>query len=196
MRLSDHQVRERIRRLCTANFHRKIPEGNERWLSAYADASYAEHGEHPGASWGVWIRTNRHRVLRAGPCPRWVFGTGSTYAELCGVYTAIVTALDGLDDRANIMVVKTDCQGVRQWFGWGGRLRFPPESEALRMVLDAFERADAAGVRLVIKWVRGHAKKDTTQGYLNHRVDQMAIKARHTNRIVDWSVEVDQPVAS
>lgn len=184
-------TRDRIRQLATANRQRKVATGEERWLSAYSDASYKEHRPHAGAAWGIWVRTDRHRIIRAGPCPAWVYGKGAMYAELHAVYMAVVTALDGLDPDANIMVVKTDCKSLLRSFGWGGRLKFLPEDEALSLVLDAFERADAAGVRLIVKWVKGHARTDTTQGYLNDRVDRLAGKARETGRVVEWSKEVD-----
>ena len=181
-------LRQRIEQLRRENFRRKVEKGKEIWIAGYSDASFKGDEPFRGSSWGLWLRDGHQRHLRAGPCPAWVMEAGSAYAELMGVHQTVVT---GLVLEGNIMVVKTDCQAVVQWFGWGkGGGSYPKHEQGQRVVIDTLERAADRGIRLIIKWVPGHKERKSTQGYINDRVDKMARKAREQHRIVEWSCDI------
>ena len=187
-----HQLQKRIRELQMDNWRIQLGRGSEVFLAGYSDASFAHNGLNPGAGWGLWVRDHATRILRARPCPKWVRNTTSQYAELCSVYIAIVTALDELDtELGNILVIKNDNQGVCQWFGAKGGRTYPKAIRAMRMVIDAFERAAASEVKLIVKWVPGHKEKQTTKGYLNDQVDGMAVAARTKGRVVEFRGVID-----
>lgn len=154
-------------------------KGQERWLSGYSDASFKAEPPQAGGGWGCWVRDSHTRVLRAGPCPEWV--QNSQDAELCGVFSAIYTALTKLQsDWANILVIKTDNQGVARWFGWGKSKCTPQPGKRAELVEKALLLANEKRVRLIVAWVKGHRGQVDTSAYLNTRVDQMAGTARKT----------------
>ena len=171
--------KKHLRDLRRAN--RKLDvHGREVWLTGYSDASYSPKGNLGG--WGVWVRDSSRRIHRAGPCPDWI--VGSQDAELCGVWAAVHTALTHLDhETANILVVKTDCQNVAKYFGWGSG-NFPKDPNSFRLVCQAFAMTHERGIRLVVTWVKGHQGTGTTKGYLNEQVDQMAGVARRDGKKV------------
>jgi len=188
-------LRKQINRLMSSNWRRKVPPGQEVWLSGYTDASYAANGPHRGAAWGIWIRDHDRRVLRSAPCPPWVTDSRQSvnHAELCGVHAAAMTILEKLDtERGNIAVVKTDSQAVARMFGWKGRPRYPKHIEALRLVAEVYEKMEEAEIKFIVKWVKAHKERHSTQGYLNDRVDNMAGKARQFNRPFEWEGEIDR----
>jgi len=181
-------LRQRIEQLRRENFGRKVTKGEEVWIAGYSDASYKNDEPFRGSSWGLWVRDAHHRHLRAGPCPDWVMGAGSTYAELMAVHQAVIT---GLPLEGNIMVVKTDCQSVVQWFGWGREGGgYPKHPQGQELVIHTLEQAAAREVRLIVKWVPGHKERKSTQGYLNDRVDRMARTAREQHRLIEWSCAI------
>lgn len=188
-------LQKRIDDLQLGNWRRKIATGQEVWLAGYADASYKGDEPYRGASWGLWVRDHNLRILRAGLCPDWVMGKhGVAHAELYGVYEAVITSLERLDSKTcNILVVKNDNAQVCDWFGARGGGHYPTKAEACGLVIDAYERCAAADVRLIVKKVKGHAGKGTTQGYLNHRVDRMAWDARVKRRPSEWVGEIEKP---
>lgn len=154
-------------------------KGQERWLSGYSDASFKPEPPQAGGGWGCWVRDSNTRILRSGPCPDWV--RNSQDAELCGVFSAIYTALTKLDsDWANILVIKTDNQGVARLFGWGRSKCTPRPGQQAELVEKALLLANEKRVRLIVAWVKGHRGHVDTSAYLNTRVDQMAGEARRT----------------
>lgn len=194
MPVEEAALRKQINRLMADNWRRNVPKGQEVWLSGYTDASYADKGPQAGGAWGIWVRDHDRRVLRAGPCPRWVHESNQSvnHAELCGVHAAAMTIIEKLDvTRGNIAVVKTDSQAVASWFGWKGHRRFPRHREALRLVAEVYEKMEAHGIKFIVKWVKGHKERESTQGYLNDRVDKMAGEARRKGRMLEWEVEID-----
>jgi len=154
--------------------------GMERWLSGYSDASYKAEPPAAGGGWGCWVRDQRTRVIRSGPCPGWI--SEANDVELCGVFAAINTAVRYLDTEwANIMVIKTDSQAVCRWFGWqkGALPRKPEQSD---LVYRAFKLAMDNSIRLVVTWVKGHRGTVDTKAYLNTQVDKLAGEARKTGQ--------------
>lgn len=155
--------------------------GQQRWLTGYSDASFKPEPPQVGGGWGCWVRDSHTRILRSGPCPEWV--QNSQDAELCGVFSAIYTALTKLDsDWVNIMVVKTDNQGVARWFGWGKVTCTPKPGKQADLVQKAIEQANEKQVKLIVSWVKGHRGEQDVSAYLNTRVDQMAGEARKTRQ--------------
>lgn len=158
---------------------RHVPE--PVFMSGYADASFKADPPDQGGGWGIWVRDHHTRVVRSGVCPEWV--ESSVQAEFCAVWAAIYTALTHLDtQRCNILVIKTDCQEVAKYFGWSQNQQTPSDPNVVRICLKAYEMAKSHGIKLVVKWVRGHQRKskDNVPGYLNDRVDELASKARLT----------------
>ena len=175
----DDQQRE-IMRLRAQNAAFAPAAGLERWLSGYSDASYKAEPPAAGGGWGCWVRDQRTRVIRSGPCPGWVSEPNDV--ELCGVFAAINTAVRHLDTEwANIMVIKTDNQAVCRWFGWrqGG---LPRKSEQLDLVYRSLQLVTDKGIRLVVTWVKGHRGTVDTKAYLNTQVDKLAGEARRTGQ--------------
>jgi len=156
------------------------------YISAYCDASFLyQMGRRGRCGWGAWLRDGATRLLVAEEIPEvleWV--KGSTQAELYAVYQTVHHALKHLDSETGThLVVKTDCKGVVGWFaarkGCGAR-----ETEIVGACLDACE---AAGVKLCVKWVRGHQRKDkNVTTYLNARVDELAKRAMMEGERVFW----------
>ena len=180
-----HSMREHkrsvIQRLLKENAKFTPEKGMERWLTGYSDASYKQLHPMAGGGWGCWVRDSTTRILRSGPCPEWV--SDSQDAELCGVFSAVHTALTRLDaEWANIMVVKLDNQGVARWFGWQGTGSFPRKTEQQDLVCRALQAANAKGVRLIVTWVKGHRGTRDTAAYLNTQVDEMAGVARRNRQ--------------
>jgi len=171
---------KKLRQLHQLNRHLNVT-GRKIWLTGYADASYKLEGTQHMAGWGIWVRDHAARIHRAGRCPDWV--ETAQDAELCAVWAAIHTALTKLDaDSSNIMVIKTDCQSIARYFGWGRGCSpsIPAKADCRRIVGQALELALNHEVRLVVTWVKGHQGSKTTQGYLNNQVDKMARDARLT----------------
>ena len=194
MASEESRLRKQINRLMSDNWRRKVAKGSEVWLTGYSDASYADKGPQAGGAWGVWVRDHHRRVLRAGPCPRWVHESRQSvnHAELCGVHAAAMTIIEKLAvDEGNIAVVKTDSQAVARMFGWKGRPRYPQHIEALRLVAEVYERMETHGIKFIVRWVKAHRERQSTQGYLNDRVDKMAGEARRKGRVMEWEVEID-----
>jgi len=160
--------------LANRNRQRKIDDPH--FLSGYSDASF--HPDTHEGGFGAWVRDDRQRVIVSGPTPPWA--TTSNLAELAALFAATYIGVTRLDaDRANIMVVKTDCQAVAKWFGWGGGQRLPKKHpDALRIIRDTWKLAEDHNLKLIVKWVKGHQGTGSTPGWLNDRVDKMARKAR------------------
>ena len=186
-------LRNQLGKLRRTNFARQIPEGQEVWLAGYSDASYSHQGGRHSGGWGLWVRDDHHRILRMGPCPDWIQNV--QHAELCGVVAALHTAMSHLNrTAANIMVVKTDNQGVAKWFGWRGRRGeqyvFPDDDRVVDLLLQVYEQAAMHEIRMIVTWRKGHQKNDSTEGYLNHRVDRLAHEGRtkRTSRMMTYDL--------
>lgn len=174
-------IAHEARRLFLCNRARNPPKGEERWLSGYADASF--HPQSKNGGWGAWCRDDETRVLASGPTPSWC--QISNDAEMVAVCKAVEVALTHLDRvKANIMVIKTDCQAVARWFGWnvGLRANLPRSPENLSLLLATYEAVEAAEVKLVVTWVKGHNGTGDTKSYLNTQVDQMARRASRSQK--------------
>lgn len=174
--------------------------GEPVWLTGYCDASFKPDAPGAGAGFGLWVRDSQVRALRAEPCPPWV--RCSNEAELCGAFGAVHCAL-GLPDapRAHGMMIKTDSRVVQGWvLGDRPSSRRPrrvrgspglrPEVEDL--LRRALERTAQARIKLFIRWVKGHQRKDANvRNYLNNRVDALAREARLHGARFQWSCRVD-----
>ena len=177
-----------VRRLKAVNASLQV--SHPLWLSGYSDASWKESTKEGG--WGLWVRDHETRILRAGPTPEWV--TNITYAEFHGVEQALMTALNHLCNRwANIVVIKTDNQSVASWFGWQNGNGVPKLHEAQERMKVVYETAALWNIRIIVKWVKGHQRNDSTACYLNNRVDSMAGKARKDRETFWWTCPISNP---
>jgi ribonuclease HI len=147
-----------------------------RFLTGYSDASWRHDEPHRAGGWGAWIRDGNRRILMSGPCPLWV--DNASDCELIGVANAAIVAMRKLDQKANIVVVKTDSQDVCRWFGFRRGSRGPSKREAREIIIKVLQEGAERGVKVIVKWVKGHQGTGSTPGYLNTKVDQMARKAR------------------
>lgn len=149
------------------------------FISTYSDASLKPNHTNTTfqSGWGVWIRDSDQSIHRSGPGPSWAIKIQQV--ELCAVYVAIYSALSFFNTaEANILVVKTDCHATAQFFGWHRGRRLPKCYRSCLLILWALEQCKLAGLKLVVKWVKGHQKDNTLEGYLNHQVDRLAKQGR------------------
>lgn len=174
---ADRSITELIR----VNHRRRIPEAAV-WVGGYSDASVSQARDRAGIAW--WVRGPTLRVVSHEPAPPWVKDVG--LAELAGVCRAIkeafiihgVTPLDAIS-------VRTDNQQVARAMGWRKGKRWVYKSYGLdwdREIRQAFHRAEILGILLRVSWTKGHAGGQTTQSYLNERVDKLARLARYGQR--------------
>lgn len=153
----------------------KVREAYPVFLTGYSDASWEESSKKGG--WSAWVRDSFTRVIRAGPCPSYT--ATNVEAELGAVWAAVYTALSELDHHsADILVVKTDCQGVASWFGYRGSTSMPKRLESKRLVFKCFQMAAERHIQLIVKWVKGHQGTGSAEGFLNDAVDKLSRKAR------------------
>jgi ribonuclease HI len=184
------KLKQKIRELLRINESKHISKAI--YISAYTDASW--HPTDKQGGWGMWGRDDYKRILASGPCPPWA--DDPNLNELCGVAASVKICVNHLASKeANILIIKTDSQSVCQWFGWkGGVVRdgaIPEKIEAKELVRRALETVDSAGLKLVVRWVKGHRGHVDIKGYLNDRVDGMAKIARKSRKFRFWSVIVD-----
>lgn len=177
-----------LRQLQIANRGRDVQ--NAVFLSGYVDASY--HHDTKRAGWGCWLRDAHTRILRNGPSPRWV--SSANDAELTALFAGIWTAVSSLDTtQANILVLKTDSQHAARLFGWdGGTKKEPKRIQVLDLIFRGFDLAERAGLKLIVKWVKGHQGTAYTQAYLNTQADRLAKEAMRTQRGRQRVVDLNQ----
>ena len=111
-------------------------------------------------------------------CPSKIKNSQS--AELYAVVMAIEHAVNKLDAAgANSIVIKTDCQGVAQWFGWRWCRSIPRRyGNDLNLLDRAYRAAHKHELFLIVTWVRGHQRNNRAGGYLNNQVDTLSRRAR------------------
>lgn len=85
-------------------------------------------------------------------------------------------------DRVDGVGVKTDCQAAVDTLKFGAKPHrrgdFRVFQERLLEGLEKKSAEQGSPVKVRIRWVKGHQGKGTTQGWMNNRVDQLAVKAR------------------
>ena len=190
-----------ISRLQQAQAARRRPSFREAaYITAYTDASIRQGV----AGWSAWMRDEAYRIVARGPCPSWV--EHSTQAELCGVVAAIHLAcehffLDAEQIAAGrvVLVIKTDSQQTAHHFGWQPAQptqctpKEPtcPKGVKERVLLyRGLECAEVAGVKLVVKWVKGHQRNRTTQAHLNSKADRLARQGTRQGVVSLWAAAV------
>ena len=109
-----HKELDRLFRSRKLNW--KFKFDNPRFIAAYCDASFHERGRCGG--WGAWVRDDFERLVVGNK----IFDINTSYqAELFAVRETIKVGVENLNtERSDIFVVKTDCQQVAKFFGWGG----------------------------------------------------------------------------
>lgn len=135
------------------------------FLTAFCDASF--RGGPSGFAY--WIRDSERRLIGSHSANL----KTSTDAELMGVIAAIRACLDNFDP-ADILVVKCDCQAVVKLFRPGGRTRHERSADLAKRAINS---VNSVGMKLIVKWTKGHSTEKTPEAYLNDRVDVLAREA-------------------
>lgn len=133
------------------------------WVTAYTDAS-VRNGK---ATWAIWLRCERGRVIKAGVCPEI---TNNVAAEVYAAYMALTHALATWEGVEGIQI-NSDCQTVVQFKRWPMSKNAEIRCEELRF------RSAASAIRVTTKWIKGHqASNKGVRQYLNNQVDKLAAK--------------------
>lgn len=186
---------DRLKNLARSNWLKRT-DGEAVFLSGYADASFNPADKRGG--YGVWVRDHEKRVVAGGPCPEWA--ADSMLAEFWAVCRAVHVAMEKLDrTNANIVVIKSDCQAVVEWFR-GERPRVAPRvvEAVVPEMVKVFTVMKWADLRLIVKWVKGHQGnrhgngETNVQGWLNNHVDQIARRCRVSRETVLEVSRVDE----
>lgn len=148
------------------------------WVTLYTDAGF-----HPvaGGTYGCRtrhrfppLRTEIHGVV---PHPCSDCNVAEMHAIVVGIEHVLTTwpRVDGVG-------VKTDSQTAQAILKFGARPHrradFRALQERLQRALKAKESEQGSVVKVRIQWVRGHQTNESTSGWLNNRVDELARRAR------------------
>jgi ribonuclease HI len=134
----------------------------------YCDASWSHHRQRGG--WAVWLRSNDGRIIEHGRVPDYC--TLSYEAELAAIFAGVHLATKKWPTTEAVLI-RSDC---RQALDLIGEKR-PPKAKhpgACRLVSKILEVRDAAKVRLIPRWVKGHQDGQKVDAWLNRRVDLLS----------------------
>jgi ribonuclease HI len=137
------------------------------WITLYTDASYSPKD---GGGWGVWIRSERGRIVRRGKCPPYVRSSGA--AELSAIYAGVHIALRAWGAEVQGVFVRSDSQEAL--------LRATPSTPlardvATRRLQQKLRSLLGPSIELQTRWVKGHQGASRgTAAYLNTAVDRLA----------------------
>jgi ribonuclease HI len=137
------------------------------WVTAYSDASF-KHGK---GSWGIWLRSEQGRLVKAGTCPEWV--DTNTTAEMCAGYVALFLAHRTWPKMTHLCL-NSDCQATVGYLAT--KCTQEPSRESMRRIQKLVRDFCAGHGRIYIrtKHVKGHMRGDDVRTYLNHQVDRIA----------------------
>lgn len=135
------------------------------WVTLYSDASLRE-----GISgWGVWLRSERGRIVEKGRCDDWVNDINA--AELFAVYKALELTVAAWPETKG-MQVNTDNQVVlRSLWPWSPAHSHPTIKRAQDLVRELLKKHE---IRVRTKHVKSHQKGDDVRSWLNNRCDKLA----------------------
>ena len=144
------------------------------FVTCYTDASWYHHDKVGG--WAVWIRSERGRIVKHGPCPGYI--KNSMQAELAAIYAGIRLTMNYWPDTGRILV-RSDCKAALQKLKEAklGKTPRRDTNKALNPVTRLCWKIEDVDVEVVPKWVRGHATDGSVQTWLNNHCDAEAKKA-------------------
>ena len=141
------------------------------WVTVYADASFDRDD---GGGWGVWVRSERGRIVRRGKCPPYV--TTSGQAELAAIYAGLFLALRAWGADVRGFFVRSDSQEALLYLDSKAPLS---RARAVARLQTKIRGLIRPGVDVHAKWVKGHQKRSTGTGaYLNAACDKLAKRGR------------------
>jgi ribonuclease HI len=137
------------------------------WVTCYADASYTRK---TGAAWAVWLRSDRGRIVKSGPCPSYV--TDSTCAELAAIFAGVFLALRAWPGTRGVLV-RSDCQSALALADPAAKLARKHANRTLQQKLR--ELVAESSIELSFRWVKGHQPATAgTAAWLNRSCDKRA----------------------
>jgi ribonuclease HI len=139
-------------------------------VTCYTDASY---NEGRGASWSVWIRSDRGRIIRSGRCPPFV--QNSTTAELAAVYAGMILVVRSWPE-VSLLLIRSDCQTALDLVVGTVRAK---EKSARRIQRKISALLVQRRLEVRCRWVKGHqAPSSSKEAFLNHSCDRLARAAQ------------------
>lgn len=132
----------------------------------YCDASFCHQSKVGG--WAVWLRSDQGRHVESGPMPDYC--TSSNDAELAAIYAGIYRAAT-MWPQAEVVLVRSDSDTALNWMARRHEASSPGSRRLVAKIRDLEKQHR---LRLVPRWVQSHQRGNTTDAYLNRRVDQMA----------------------
>lgn len=141
------------------------------WVTCYADASLSGRD----AAWAVWLRCDEGRLVRSGPCPRYV--RDSNAAELAAIFAGVHLTMARWGERVRGISVRSDSRVAIELAASGA----PPSRDrgCRRLQTKLRELVEQRGIDLDARWVRGHQPlANGTVAFLNGRCDALAKQAR------------------
>ncbi len=139
------------------------------WVTLYTDASFETRSR--AAAWAFWARSELGRVIRSGVCPPYC--TNSTHAEAAAILAGIYLALKQWRNEIEGILVRSDAKGALEVFKYGAPE--PKDEVLLKFHRKARQILEPQGVKIRIKWVKGHRSRETgVDAWLNAECDKMA----------------------
>jgi ribonuclease HI len=134
------------------------------WVTLYADASFRNRG-----GWGVWLRSEKGRIVRSGECPKTV--DDSAAAEIYAALMGIEICLENWPETQGIQV-NSDClMVVNGLYSWSKPIR----RDSIRMIQEKIrDILKVKNVRIRCKHHKGHSGTGNTRSWLNDKVDKLA----------------------
>lgn len=145
----------------------------------YCDASFCPQ-THAGG-WGVWLRSNRGRVVRSGITPHYVIDANE--AELAAIYAGVFLAVRHWPETEAILV-RSDSRTALSRMDDYRKARREGAKKLAEKIRELQKKHD---VRLISRWVKGHRSGSAVDVYLNNRVDEMAREAMQGRRGDLWN---------
>lgn len=138
----------------------------------YCDASFCPHTNAGG--WGVWLRSDRGRIVRGGKCPDYV--RHPYEAELTAIFAGIWLAKKQWPETETVLV-RSDCRDALALVQ-GTDPTYDPDAGRHRgsraLCAKIRELRQATGLRTIQRWVKGHQAGDDPPAWLNRTVDEIA----------------------
>ena len=158
----------------------KSPVSGRFWVTCYTDASYSQND---GGGWAFWLTGPDRRIVRHGPCPRWV--KSSNGAELAAIFAAIYTARVEWKQRCRGVLVCSDsrfaleiAEGKHPMLA---RKRKPADIDRLAQRIQ--ETLLLGQMQIRARWVKGHQKARGAAPFLNGECDRLSREARKSSRV-------------
>jgi ribonuclease HI len=129
-------------------------------VTVYTDASL--RGKK--ATWAVWLRSNKGRIVKSGKCPSWIKDINA--AEIFAIYKGAQIAIKKWD--ATFLWVRTDSKTAITMLIKKGTIR---TREDIQQARGLFQQLD---IDAHFKHIKAHGNGETIQSYINNECDRRA----------------------